>query len=97
MSRHNIPIFNRIHQRLPVAQSDFLFSIIMNRFLATAKRGAEVGKAQLEAQLPQPPQLRTLRCALIFYFETSRKLRCGLNYLKFVALKLRCAFKNFFG
>ena len=37
---------------------------------------AEVGKAQLEAQLPQPPQLRKLRCALIFYFETLWKLHC---------------------
>ena len=43
----------------------------------------EVGKAQLKAQ---PPQLRKLRCALIFYFETLRKLRCGIKPLKFVAL-----------
>ena len=34
---------------------------------------------QLEAQLPQPPQLHKLRCALIFYFKTLRKLRCGLK------------------
>ena len=38
-----------------------------------------MGKAQL-------PQLRKLRCALIFYFKTLRKLRCGLKSLKFVAL-----------
>ena len=31
-------------------------------------------------------KLRKLRCALIFYFETSQKLRCGLKFLKFVAL-----------
>ena len=46
----------------------------------------EVGKTQLEAQLPQPPQLRKLHCALIFYFEALRKLRCGIKPLKFVAL-----------
>ena len=46
----------------------------------------EVGKAQLEAQLPQSPQLRKLRCALIFCYETLRKLRCGIKRLKFVAL-----------
>ena len=39
-----------------------------------------------KAQLPQPPQLRKLLCALIFYFETLRKLRCGIKRLKFVAL-----------
>ena len=43
----------------------------------------EVGKAQLEAQ---PPQLRKLRCGLIFYFETLRKLRCEIKSLKLVAL-----------
>ena len=43
---------------------------------------AEVGKAQL----PQPPELRKLRCALIFYFETLRKLRCEIKPLKFVVL-----------
>ena len=41
---------------------------------------AEVGKAQLEAQ---PPQLRKLRCALIFHFETMLKLRCGQKLLRF--------------
>ena len=41
----------------------------------------EVGKAQ-------PPQLRKLRCALIFYFETLRKLRCEIKPLKFVALSI---------
>ena len=48
----------------------------------------EVGKAQLESQsaTSQPPQLRKLRCALIFYFETLRKLRCGIRPVKFVAL-----------
>ena len=38
-----------------------------------------------KVQLPQPPPLRKLRRALIFYFETLRKLRCGLKPLKFVA------------
>ena len=38
-----------------------------------------------KVQIPQPPQLRNLRCAFIFYFETLRKLRCGLLFLKFVA------------
>ena len=47
---------------------------------------SKVGKAQLEAQLPQPAQLRKLRCALIFYFETLRKLRCGIKPSKFVTL-----------
>ena len=46
----------------------------------------EVGKAQLEVQLPQPPQLHKLCCALVFYFETLRKLRCGIKPLKFVVL-----------
>ena len=50
------------------------------------RNNLEVGTAQLEAQLPQPLQLRKLRCALIFYFETLRKLRCGLKSLEFVAL-----------
>ena len=39
-----------------------------------------------KAQFSQPPQLRKLRCALFFYFESLRKLRCGLKFLKFVAL-----------
>ena len=43
----------------------------------------EVGKAQLEVQ---PPQLRKLHCALIFYFETLRKLCCGLKSLKLIVL-----------
>ena len=49
-------------------------------------KNLKVGNAQLEAQLPQPTQLRKLRCALIFYFETLQKLRCGIKPLKFVAL-----------
>ena len=48
--------------------------------------GTEVGKTQLEAQLPQPLQLHKLRCSLIFYFGTLRKLCCGIKPLKFVAL-----------
>ena len=43
---------------------------------------------QLEAQLPQTPPLRKLRCALIFYFKTFQKLRCKLKSLKFVALSI---------
>ena len=39
----------------------------------------EVGRAQ-------PPQLRKLRCALIFYFEILWKLHCGLKSQKCVAL-----------
>ena len=53
-----------------------------------------MGKAQLEAQFPQPPQLRKLRCALIFYFETLRKLRCGLKSLKIV--RFNCAALSIF-
>ena len=41
-------------------------------------------------------QLRKLRWALIFGFETLRKLRCGLMFLKFVGDLLRCAFNFFF-
>ena len=35
------------------------------------------------------PQMRKLRFALIFYFETLRKLRCGLKFLKFIALRFQ--------
>ena len=42
----------------------------------------EVGKGPL----PQPPQMRKLRCALISYFEALQKLGCGLKRLKFGAL-----------
>ena len=47
-----------------------------------------------KAQLPQPPQLRKSRCALIFYFETLRKLRCGLQNLNL--LRFNCAALSIF-
>ena len=53
---------------------------------------AEVGKAQL----PQPPLLRKLRCALIFYFETLRKLRCRLKVFKICCALIALLFQNFF-
>ena len=34
--------------------------------------GADVGRAQLEAQLPQPPQLQKLRCGLVLILNLMR-------------------------
>ena len=44
------------------------------------------------AQLSQPPQLRKLWCALIFYFEALQKLQHELTFFKFVANYFCCAF-----
>ena len=57
----------------------------------------EVGKPQLKAQLSQPPQLRKLRCALIFYFETLQKLHCRIKPLKICCALIALRFQNFFG
>ena len=56
-----------------------LWNTVSNTLLDLFYFLPEVGKAQL-------PQLRKMRCALIFYFETLRKLRCGQKSLKIVAL-----------
>ena len=62
--------------------TELFFSLIYN---ANGQRWAK-RNLKRKAQLPQPPQLRKLRCALIFYFESLRKLRCGIKPFKFVAL-----------
>ena len=68
-----------------IKRFDHFWHTLVNPLESISQRWAKRNQKR-KAQLPQPPQLRKLRCALIFYFETLRKLRCGLKSLKFVAL-----------